>query len=94
MKAVLFTSAGRKKLLLTLILAILTTNAYAISVDEIVKKATHASYYQGADGKAKIAMVISDSQGRKRTRSFTILRKDIDDATDGAQKFYVYFTKA
>ena len=30
------------------------TNAYALSVDEIVTKANHASYYQGKDGKAKV----------------------------------------
>lgn len=81
------------KKLLTLGMILLSTNAYAISVDEIVKNANHASYYQGKDGKAKVEMVISDAQGRERTRSFTILRKDIDDATDGKQKFYVYFTR-
>jgi outer membrane lipoprotein-sorting protein len=82
-----------KTLAFALTLALLTANAYAFSVDEIVSKANHVSYYQGKDGKAKVEMVISDSQGRKRTRSFTILRKDVDDADDGAQKFYVYFTR-
>lgn len=82
-----------KKLLLTLTILLISGNAYAISVDEIVKRANHASYYEGKDGKAKVDMVISDTQGRTRTRSFTILRKDIDDANDGTQKFYVYFTK-
>lgn len=63
----------------------------AMPVDEIVKRANHAAYYQGTDGKAKVNMLITDDQGRERTRSFTILRKDIDNETDAEQKFYVYF---
>lgn len=68
-------------------------------VDEIVAKANHAAYYQGKDGRAQVSMTITDSQGRTRGREFTILRSDVEpaDATgegsDGAQKFYVYFTK-
>lgn len=60
-------------------------------VDEIVEKASHMSYYQGSDGKAEVEMTITDSQGRIREKEFTILRKDIEDETDGEQKFYVYF---
>lgn len=71
----------------------LSINANAISVDEIVTKANHMSYYQGVDGKAKVEMVITDAKGRERSRNITILRKDIDDANDGSQKFYVYFTR-
>jgi len=67
--------------------------AFALSVDEIVTKANHAAYYQGKDGKARVSMVITDSQGRERTRDFTILRKDVDDAGDSEQKFYVYFNR-
>lgn len=65
----------------------------AEDVQELVNKASHAAYYQGRDGKARVAMSIMDSQGRERTRDFTILRKDteMDDKIDGQQKFYVYF---
>jgi hypothetical protein len=45
------------------------------TVDEIVKKANLMAYYQGLDGKSKVAMTITDKQGRTRTRDFTILRK-------------------
>ena len=72
---------------------VLAANVYAINADDIVSKANHTSYYQGKDGKALVKMVISDSQDRRRTKNFTILRKDIDDADDRAQKFYVYFTR-
>ena len=61
-----------------------------LSVNDIVEKATHVSYYQGDDGRAQVSMKISDSQGRERTRRFTILRRDDGDA-DKDQKFYVYF---
>lgn len=61
------------------------------SVDTIVDRANKVAYYAGDDGKAGVSMRIVDSQGRVRTRDFTILRKDITDG--GEQKFYVYFNK-
>jgi outer membrane lipoprotein-sorting protein len=70
----------------------------APDVKEIVERANRVAYYQGADGKADVAMTITDKQGRKRTRKFTILRWDAPgeagaeaDAHCGDQKFYVYF---
>lgn len=62
------------------------------SVEEIVKQTNLTSYYQGKDGRARVAMTIVDDQGRTREREFTILRRDTDD-TAGEQKFYVYFHK-
>lgn len=69
----------------------------APSVDEIVKKSNFTAYYQGKDGRARVAMTITDSQGRERKKLFTILRRN--DSPDGEttpetaadQKFYVYF---
>ena len=61
----------------------------AESVDQIVDKANKVAYYQGVDGRAKVVMTITDSQGRVRERAFKILRLDIDDG--GRQKYYVYF---
>jgi len=61
------------------------------SVDEIVQKSNLAAYYQGKDGKAHVDMTITDSQGRTRTRRFTILHRDEKDG--GEQKFYVYFQR-
>ncbi len=63
----------------------------ALSVDEIVNKANLAAYYQGADGKAKVKMTITNKKGHQRIREFTILRKDIKDGGD--QNYYVYFLK-
>ena len=60
-------------------------------VQEIVDRANKVAYYAGNDGKAKVSMTITDTQGRIRNREFTILRKDVSDG--GEQKFYVYFKK-
>lgn len=70
----------------------MSMSAYAMDAGEIVEKANKTSYYQGKDGKAIVRMEIVDKQGRKRTRGFTILRKDIGD-DDKAQKLYVYFNR-
>ncbi|MBI1337303.1 MAG: outer membrane lipoprotein-sorting protein [Phycisphaera sp.] len=67
-------------------------------VEEIVHHANYMAYYQGRDGRAKVTMTITDSQGRQRNRQFTIPRRDdteSEDLADAAyrsrQKFYVYF---
>ncbi len=64
--------------------------AEALAVDQIVQKANHAAYYQGADGKSKVTMVIADKQDRQRNREFIILRKNADEK-DADQKYFVYF---
>lgn len=74
-----------------------------LGVEEIVDRTNYAAYYQGADGRAKVHMTITDSQGRKREREFTILRWDAPDPNSttpkkdqyytGEQKFYVYFQR-
>ena len=97
------------KTLLALLLTVAASgraaeNAEAeLSVDEIVAKANHVAYYQGADGRARVSMTIVDAQKRERQRELTILRRDIpkpgaegpadkqDAAFAGEQKFYVYF---
>jgi len=68
-----------------------------LSVEQIVQRTNYRAYYQGKDGRAQVAMTITDAQGRTRTRQFTILRRDDqpEDAPDesftGEQAFYVYF---
>jgi outer membrane lipoprotein-sorting protein len=61
------------------------------SVDEIIDRANKTAYYSGDDGRAKVKMTITDSQGRAREREFNILRHDVSDG--GEQHFYVYFKK-
>lgn len=78
-----------KKLLTACAAVALSSVVYAqLSVDEIVTKANEAAYYAGDDGRADVAMTITDKSGSTRTRKFTILRLDTES---GNQKFYVYF---
>ncbi|MDD5246599.1 MAG: outer membrane lipoprotein-sorting protein [Candidatus Omnitrophica bacterium] len=60
-----------------------------LTADEIVLKANQAAYYQGKDGRADVDMVITDSLGRTRERSLTILRENASGGLE--QKYYVYF---
>lgn len=60
-------------------------------VAEIIDRANLASYYQGEDGRADVALTITDNQGRVRERQMTILRRDQVDG--GEQLFYVYFKR-
>lgn len=61
-----------------------------LEVQEIVARANHAALYQGADMQGAVAMVITDRQGRVRTRRFNTVRKNAD-AKDQAQKYFVCF---
>ncbi len=68
----------------------------APSVGDIVEKTNCVAYYAGQDGKARVAMTITDQQGRTRTRRMTILRRDelsSEQEQSGCreQKYYVYF---
>ena len=66
--------------------------AESLGVDEIVKRANHAAYYQGQDGRATVDMTITDKNQRKRTRRMTILRRN-ETKADTDQQYYVYFHK-
>jgi len=60
-----------------------------LTVDEIVRKANLAAYYQGADGRSNVKMTIKDAGGSTREREFTVLRKNVTEGGD--QKFFVHF---
>jgi len=76
-----------------------------LSVDQIVDRTNHVAYYQGIDGRAKVKMTITDSQGRKRMRELTILRWDQpdpnlpkkkkrkDSSFCGEQRIYAFFNR-
>jgi len=73
--------------------AFAAAGAAAMDVGEIVQRANHAAYYQGADGRADVKMTITDQQGRERSREFTILRRNTGEAADAEQKLYVLFQR-
>ncbi len=60
-----------------------------LEVEEIVKRAHRAAYYNGQDFKARVNMTITNGQGQTRSREFVILRKNVPDSND--QKYYAYF---
>ena len=47
-----------------------------LTVDQVVHWTNFRSYYQGHTGRANVQMDIVDDRGQKRTREFTILRRD------------------
>ena len=61
------------------------------NVDEIIEKANLAAYYAGDDGRSKVRMTITDSQGRERIRQFVILRADVEEGKD--QNYAVLFSR-
>jgi len=61
------------------------------SAEEIVKRANLAAYYGGADGRSEVRMIISDAQGRRQRRQFTVLRRDVEEGGD--QQFLVVFSQ-
>ncbi len=77
-------------LLLTVLMA--APALAAPPIDEIISRANNVSYYGGDDGRAEVAMTITDKQGRTRQRLFTILRKD-DGQDGGNQLYFVYFKR-
>ena len=74
-------------------------DAAGLTADRIVDRANYMAYYQGRDGKAEVKMKIIDKDGRTRTRTFVILRRDEQPAQGkdgdftGEQRFYVYFKR-
>lgn len=64
-----------------------------LSAQDVVNRSSTAAYYQGADGRARVSMVIADAQGRERQRELVILRTDLDDEDNGEQHFYVSFNR-
>lgn len=59
--------------------------------DAIVARANMAAYYAGDDGRSEARMVISDAQGRRQLRQFTVLRRNLEPG--GAQQFLVVFSR-
>jgi hypothetical protein len=59
-------------------------------VSQIVDRANKAAFYAGDDGRARVRMTITDSQGRQRIREFAIIRKDVED---GGDQYYAVLFK-
>ncbi len=58
---------------------------------DLMNQSHLAYYYAGDGGQARVVMVLTDAQGKMRTREFWIARRDIADMGD--QRYYTYFLK-
>ncbi|MFC1508863.1 outer membrane lipoprotein-sorting protein [Candidatus Omnitrophota bacterium] len=65
------------------------SSASAENPEDIMKKSHLTYYYAADDGVAEVDMVITNKKGKTRTRSFTMLRKDVNEG--GEQRYYTYF---
>ena len=63
--------------------------AQAPPVMNILERSEQAFYYPGSDMKANVTMDLITSDGKKRTRVLTMLRKN--DANNKNQKYFLYF---
>jgi len=65
---------------------------FAITAEEIIKKANLRSYYAGDDGRSQLLMKVF-SKGKKKPikKVFYMLKKDLEEG--GEQLFFIYFTQ-
>ncbi|WP_461537007.1 outer membrane lipoprotein-sorting protein [Spongorhabdus nitratireducens] len=67
------------------------TKQPTLTAEEIVSRASLASYYAGADGSAEARMKIVDAQGRRQLRQFSMLRRNVEPGGD--QDLMVFFSR-
>ena len=87
---------GKPRPILVMLAAVILAPASALAdflsnADAIVVNANLASYYGGDDGRSEVRMIITDGQGRKQRRQFTVLRRDVEEGGD--QQFLVVFSQ-
>ena len=81
-----------KQILITLFILLFATQLQAQSAQDIMNRASAAIYYPGADVRGDVLMTIVDGQGRKRSRSLVLLRRN-EGAANADQQMYIYFTR-
>ncbi|WP_228710691.1 outer membrane lipoprotein-sorting protein [Saccharobesus litoralis] len=71
------------------------STAYALTAEQIIRKAEQAAYYAGDDGSSLARIIIVDQQGRKLMRQFSLLRKDVieNGQQTGQQNLLVMFSR-
>lgn len=68
----------------------ISSNAKALTAEEVVKKSQAAFLYPGKDFKARVVMKLISKGGQERVRELTMLRKNFGE-TGGDQKYFMYF---
>lgn len=69
---------------------LLTTDASALTAEEIMKKSQASFLYPGSDFKARVMMKLISKGGQERVRELTMLRKNYGES-GGEQKYFMYF---
>ena len=80
------------RIVVALIAAFCPVAIYAqekMSGAEIIERSQAAFYYPGSDMKARVVMELINADGKKRTRTLTMLRKNIPGGRE--QRYYLYF---
>ncbi|MCP5048166.1 MAG: outer membrane lipoprotein-sorting protein [bacterium] len=81
-----------KKISMFSLIMLLAVAMFAEGVDEIIKKAHMAAYYQGDDGKGQLLMkVYAKGSDKPIKKLFYMLRHDIEEG--GKQMFFLYFVR-
>ena len=69
---------------------LVSSDIFALSAEDVVKKSQAVFLYQGKDFKARVMMKLISKGGQERVREMTMLRKNIGE-TGGEQKYFIYF---
>ena len=69
--------------------AVDSSAALAATAEEIMERSQHAFHYAGDDAKGRLTMELIDSDGGKRVRVMTMLRRNVGQGDD--QKYFIYF---
>jgi len=67
-----------------------SSQANALSGEEVMKKSQAAFLYPGKDFKARVVMKLINKDGQERVREMTMLRKNMGEP-GGDQKYFMYF---
>ena len=89
MKAKSLVTAGLVLAAASGFLATHSTDANAMTPEEIMQKSHLTYYYAGDDGVSEVEMTLTNDKGKTRIRKFTMLRKDFEEG--GEQRYYTYF---
>lgn len=81
-----------RQILITMFVLLCAPQLQAQSAQDIMNRASAAIYYPGSDVRGDVSMTIIDGQGRKRSRSLVLLRRN-EGAANADQQMYIYFTR-
>ena len=79
-----------KRYVMLLVILLFSSEAFALTGDEVMKKSQEAFLYAGKDFKARVMMKLVSKGGQERLREMTMLRKNYGEV-GGNQRYFLYF---